>query len=207
MQTDSAKRIGADLDAGPAMPSTIRTWPKARLHGSRCRSTGIQSIPRSRRQARVAAIGLWASWQALVPLVMVAQSGSAPFMAMKMQVHVTVDQVKPGTLLRWHRRLVGSPTRASWWCSSANSRPTTAACSGLGLPLASVPPSWASRNRWRIRSPVGSPGLDLDGDPCLLVAGVPEGVGDAGRDLGACPRGSPRAHARQGACGAGPERP
>jgi hypothetical protein len=31
MQTESAKRIGADLDAGPAMPSTIRTWPQARL--------------------------------------------------------------------------------------------------------------------------------------------------------------------------------
>lgn len=31
MQTEPAKRIGADLDAGPAMPSTIRTWPQAGL--------------------------------------------------------------------------------------------------------------------------------------------------------------------------------
>ena len=31
MQTESAKRIGAVLNAGPAMPSTIRTWAESQV--------------------------------------------------------------------------------------------------------------------------------------------------------------------------------
>jgi hypothetical protein len=57
VQTEPAKRIGADVDAGPAMPSAIRTWPQARLHRISLSLNGIPSIPRSRSQARVAAIG------------------------------------------------------------------------------------------------------------------------------------------------------
>ena len=51
---------------------------------------------------------------------MVAQSGSGGFMTVMMHVHVTVGQIKPDTLLRWHRRLV-----AGAWTHLHRLRPRT----------------------------------------------------------------------------------
>jgi hypothetical protein len=70
MQTEPAKRIGADLDAGPAMPSTIRTWPQARLQVMVAQSGSARFMTMMMHGHVTVGQGLgWAGHQAPQPFV------------------------------------------------------------------------------------------------------------------------------------------
>lgn len=66
MQTESAKRIGADLDGEPAMPSTTRTWAASQVASD---LVVAQRHPIDTALAQPSSHGghrLWASRQVLV---------------------------------------------------------------------------------------------------------------------------------------------